>query len=409
MAHRLAVPSAVAALLLTASFPAGAARVLDLETAPPPQLERPAELHPYAGYQESYDSNIFLLPQAVSSWIHTPSVGLRAPLRLLDKNLFQLTYDLADRIYSNAPGLGSGVVQQLDGRYWYKSPRGLYLRAMEDYLNTIDPATTELTGLSRRWQNTAGGEVSYLPDDGRLFLAADVTDLRHKYVSDPTVGQELNRYDATFGGKIGWQLQPKTVAYAAYHRQLIHFTDHPTVDRDSRGDLVDFGVQGALAPKISGTAQAGFVERGYDSAAAAGQSRVTRNMTAMLNLAYEPERSRVDLTFSRFLQESSYDVNQFYIATGGVLSLTHSFPWRLYARVYGGAEFDKYPTAAQVGPALLNRRDDNYQSGLELQYPIGDYVRVGGSYLYRARFSKDASAQFNFRDQITSVSATVTF
>ncbi len=165
-----------------------------------------------------------------------------------------------------------------------------------------------------------------------------------------------------------------------------------------------------MTAKISGKAQVGFVDRKYDQAPAAGLGRDTNNLTAQVALDYQPqERSKVDLTFTRSLEESAFDINQFYIATAGLLSFTHTFTWNLIAHPYAGLEFDKYPTTTQIGPLSVNRRDYNYQGGMDVEYPLGDYLKVGAGYLYRARFSKGLSGQFNYRDQITNVSATVTF
>ncbi len=408
---RRRLPGAALALLL-AVVPARAATLRPLDS-PPDTERRPFELHPYASYSEAYDSNIYLLPQAISSWIQTLGAGVRALGSYADKHRFDLSYDLADRIYSYSKDSGAGnqPIQELNGIYRYKAPSGLGLRLQDDYLNTIDPANTELTGLRRRWDNLARAEAAYEPEERRVALGVDAQELRRKYVAeDPAQRQLLDRYVQLVGGRLGWQAQPKTVAYVAYHRELIHYTDRPDPSRDSKGNLVDFGLEGDLMHDLTGTAQVGLVERRYDGPPAPGQGSDTRNFTSLISLNYQRrERTRSVLKVSRSLEESGYNVNQYYIATGGTLAITHDFPWKLSGTISGGYEVDKYPTTTLLGPLAFNRLDQNYSAGADLALPIGDHWRVAASYLYRARFSRGLSEQFNYRDHLTAGTVTVTF
>lgn len=402
--------TAAAALAWSVAASAATLQTLDLPTDP----EHPHfDLHPYIGYDEAYDSNILLLPQAQSSWIHTANAGLRMPVALGDRSRLLLNYDGAYRnySYSNNASFKNAFIQGVDARYWFTGNRGLRLRAKESYLNTIDPASSELTQLLRRWTNIAGVEAGYEPDERPVHLTVDAQEIRNKYVSDvPALRPSLDRYEQLAGVKLGWQLQPKTVAYAAYHRDILHFTDAPSPSRDSKGHLIDFGVEGALATTLSGRVQAGMVYRRYDAPLGPGQGNTTRNMTALTSLLWQPlERSRAELAFHRSLEESSYDINQFYIATSATLALQHTFMWDLTARVNGLIGWDKYPTTTVIGPLSVNRRDDNYQGGASLDYPLRPWLKGGASYLYRARFSRGLSGQFDFRDHITTLSLTATY
>lgn len=401
---------ACAALLL----PAGAARAATLQTLqpldePPTLTHHLVEFHPYLGVSESYDSNIFLHKHAVPSWITTEDLGLRVPAASpSERHHLLLDYDGAHRdySYSKSSDVKDAWIQDAQGRYWYKSPWGGTLRARELFLSTIDPANSELTGLRRRWQNTAGGELGYEPEERSISVRGGFEETRQKYAGgDPL----LDRYAQVVGGRVGFQVQPKTVAYAAYHRQITHFTDNPNPSRDSKDHLVDFGVEGELAPKTTGRAQVGFVSRRYDSQPAPGQDRETTNLTALVAVAWLPDdRSRLDLTLRRALEESEYDVNQFYISNGALVEASHEFLWKLKVNLSAGAEQDKYPATSVVGPAV-NRRDDVYQAGAGLEYPLRDWLKAGASYVYRARFSRDLSEQFNYRDDVTTVDLTAAF
>jgi hypothetical protein len=401
---------ACAALALSAR-PARAATLQTLQPLDePPVLERRlVELHPSLGVSESYDSNIFLHKHAVPSWITTEDLGLRVPAASpSERHHLLLDYDGAHRdySYSRSSAVKDAWIQDAQARYWYKSPWGGTARARELFLSTIDPANTELTGLRRRWQNTAGGELGYEPEDRALGARAGFEETRHKYAGgDPA----LDRYAQVFGGRVGWQAQPRTVVYAAYHRRLNHFTDAPSPSRDSKDHLVDFGVEGRLAPKTTGRAQVGLVRRRYDAPPAPGQDRETTNLTALVAVAWLPEdRSRVDLTLRRALEESEYDVNQFYISNAALLEASHEFLWKLRVNASAGAEQDKYPATSAAGPAV-NRRDEVYQAGAGVEYPFTDWLKAGASYVYRARFSRGLSEQFGYRDDVTAATLTASF
>lgn len=402
--------AALAAFLFFRAAPAAAATLLPPEDAPPELTKRQIELHPYGGVSGAYDSNIFLHRHAVPSWVTTQDLGLRVPAASpSDRHRLELDYDAAHRdySYSNQDALRNAFIQAAQARYWYRAPWGGTARAKEQFLSTIDPANTELTGLRRRWANTAGGELGYEPEDRALNVRADFEQTRDKYVEgDPT----LDRYTQSFGLRLGWQVQPKTVAYAAYHRELMRYTDAPSPSRDNRGHLVDFGVAGELAPKTTGRAQVGFVSRRYDAPPTAGQDRTTLNLTALVAVAYVPEeRTRAELRLSRTLEESEFDVNQFYIANAAAATVRHEFLWKLRAGLLAGVERDKYPTTSFFSGAPVNRSDDVYQAGADLDYPLRDWLRAGASYIYRRRCSPGLTEQFDYRDDVTSVSLSAAF
>ena len=406
----------LAAACLAAAAPALGA-VLEPLTPPAGLTEGAWEVHPSAGFTESYDDNIFFRPgtasggERVGSWISTPGAGLKLSAAPSFRHRLDLSYDAADRLYSRDPDVNNAFIQSAGLRYWYQSAAGLVARLRDDYLNTVDPASSELTARRRRWINVAGADLGWRPEGRRLTASVGAQQTRHKYVvGEPDLAALLDRYDQLFGARVGWRLQPKTTLYAQYHRQLIHFTDSPSPSRDSKGHLVDFGVEGELTPRVSGHAQVGVAERRYDAAPGPGLDADTRNLTASVDLAWRPrETSEAELLLSRSLEESAFDINQVYIASAAELRLVHRFPWRLTARLDGRVERGTYPTTTLIAGRELVRRDDDYRAGADLEYPVGGRFTAAAGYHYRARFSKGLSDQFGFRDQITSLSLTASF
>lgn len=414
---------------------------LGLDNVKPPEMKYGAvEAHPYLKLSEVYDSNIFLQPRSkvkgnnansntagpvLGSWIHTINGGVKLGAQLSEMHRLDLSYDFGYKAYSKDPKSNNTFNQGVDFGYGYHGPMGITAHAKDTYINTVDPATSELTQRVRRWQNTAGVDVQYAPEGGAFFGGIDAQDTVHKYVSDPILGRQLNRSEVGVGLKAGYRVMPKTRVYAAYHRQLIHYSAHPArPTKNNKSHLVDIGIEGQIAPKLTGQVQTGFSYRKYDdpaSIAANGlpgtnQSRISRNWTLATKLGYRPlERTKVDLSLSRSLQESSFVGNPFYIATAAGINASHQLPWKLALGANLGWEQDKYSqttiTALSGGAAFatVNRRDDLYQAGGSLSYDIQSWLKAGLDYQYRARFSHNLSEQFNYRDHVTGITIAASF
>ena len=428
--------SLLTAALLLSSLPAHAGM---FDNASKPEMKSgPVELHPYLKLSEMYDSNIFLQPRSgvkgnnangnsagpvLGSWIHTVNAGLKAGLTLSEMHRLDLGYDMAYKAYKKDPRSNNTVNQTADAMYTYKGPMGITGHLKDSYLNTVDPATSELAGgeRKRRWQNTAGLDVEYAPEGGALMFGVDGNETVHKYVTKDAALRALNRYEQLIGFKAGYHVMPKTRVFAAYHRQVVHYTNHPAVPTsNSKSHMLEGGIEGDIAPKLTGQIQSGLQYRKYDDTPIGknDRSKITRNWVVSTKLVYRPlERTKVDLMLSRSLQESTFQGNPFYIATAAGLNVMHKFPWKVTAGVNAAVEQDKYPqtvpvslgAAPSIGTIRVNRRDEIYQTGGNLDYDIQEWLKVGVSYLYRVRFSHNLSDQYNYRDHQTGMSVGVMF
>jgi len=390
-------------------------------------------LNPYYGIGGTYDTNIYLQPKSnvpgqtannnkagpvLGSWITDNNFGLKTNLPLSEMHRVSLDYDFIWRDYTKSPAVNNAVNQGLNAAYAYKGPMGLSGGITDNYVNTTDPATTELVTRKMRWENAVAAQGEYSPEGGSLFAAIDASDTRDKYIADdPNLRTQLDRYTLSVGGKLGWKLQPTTRVYAAYHRQVIHYTVHQDNPKDNKADILDFGVEGRIAPKLTGKIQTGVQFRRYDSANPGfnGAAKNTANWMVGTNLTYNPlERTSIDFLLSRALQESTFAPSQYYVANNVGLSVKHKLPRKLTAMLNGGLEFDQYPgfTPAtgtnNIGGPSGKRRDDLYQVGPGLDYDIQEWLRAGVTYLYRARFSV-FSQQFGYRDQQTTVKLSLLF
>jgi len=386
------------------------------------------ELHPYYKLQETYDSNIYMVPKDLSgvqvgggvksAWITDNNLGIEFVLPISAIHKVKAGYDFQALNYSRDPKTNNAINQKVNVGYDYKS--GAYkANVMDAYVNTEDPAFSQDASRERRWNNKFGMGGEYSPVGGNLFVGASFDHATDKYLSSVMAGM-LNRYTQTYGVKGGYKIQPKTRAFMGYRREIVHYTVKGTNRPNSKSHYVEFGVEGDIAPKLKGNITTGLGVRHYDNDGgryivnnvAVGIRRTkttTRNWTLGSMLSYKPmERSLVNLAVNRGYSESTFDRSAFYISNNVMLGYQHKLPMRLTAMADVSMGIDKYSETATVGGMTANRRDDIYQQKLGLDYEANDWATVGLSYLHRQKFSI-FSGQYNYNDHQTSLFAKVKF
>lgn len=358
------------------------------------------EAHPYLRLSETYHSNIFLSPPGseVSSWIHTANPGLKASLEGL-RNRLDLYYDAELQFFTKDPSLNNAVNQGAGILYKYAGPE-VKVVLRDDFLNTVDPPNSEQTGRQRRWQNAAGADAEYAPEGGALFFGVEGSHTAHKYVADnPALRSRLNRYEQRAGARLGYRIMPKTRAYGGYRRGVIHYTaDVLPPTKNNKSHTLFAGLEADLANKLDARVEAGLDRRKYDDEPVSGGGRTARNFLFDARLGYEPiERTRLELSASRSLQEALLAANRFYTATGASAALTHRFPERLAVSLRASYERDVYSDSA--------RRDDVYLGRAGLGYKLLDWLRLEAAYQRRARRSRGFSDRFDYRADVYSLGA----
>ncbi len=346
------------------------------------------------------------------SWITKNELALEAVLPWRRLHNFAAGYDFEANTYTTQPELNDTINQKAHLDYVYTGAYGLTFKAGDQYENTTDQAFSQLVERDRRWANTASTELDYNPENGRVAGGVDASHTVNKYLGAAR-GRQLNRYEQLAGFNVGWKVQPKTKLYASYHRGIIHYTvgrQLPDEDRNSKSHDLGFGVNGQLAPKVSGKVEGGMTYREYDEAPIGGVTRVTRNFTVATNVLYRPS-NRTDVTFaaSRALEESIFGGSRFYISNNASLDVKHKLPRKFSVGANLAWGLDKYPDSETVaGGATGSRRDDIYQGGAWVEYDIQAWLSTGLSYVFRERDST-FSGEFNYQDMLTSWNVAVKF
>jgi len=381
-------------------------------------------LNPYYGFETRYEDNIYRVPRDINntavagggvrgSWIMANNLGLKVSAPLGEKHKVTALYDFVWEAYKTQSKANNSINQRVGAGYEFKGSK-LTAKLSDEYVNTQDPAFnpnnavgSDLVSRNRRWANTAAGNLEYTLGD-KFFAGVDGQTWRNQYLDRP-LGRTLNRSEVTFGGKAGYKIAPKTKIFAAVHRVLLHYTEE--IRQDNHRDwLVDFGVEGSLAPKLKGLVQAGFNYMHFDhDTTNPTRQRVSRHARFLAKLDYAvTEKGQFVFLANRQTNDSSTAGSRYFISSGANLAYNHKFG-KLSAGVNGGWQVDKYSEDfITTGIKTKTRRDDNYTVGAKTDYKVKDWASVGASYTHNTRFSS-FSRQFNYKDNITGFNAKLSF
>ncbi len=379
-----------------------------------PKLSLTIEIHPHYKLTETYDTNIYLVPPdrangiksgggVLSSLITTNNLGARVNFPFSKRAKLTFLYDASVINYGTQPKANNAFNQNLRTDFTRQARRGTAWKIWDHYINTEDPAFSELVTRSRRFQNTMGFEYDYTRSRS-LFFRPRVTHVVHKYLST-SLAASLNRYESLYGLDVGFRLKPTTRIFLNYGREIIHYNAGRTAH--SKSHAVGLGMEGNLAPRVTGKINIGTRFRRYDIPLVLGV-RQFNTLTTSLNLTYKPwRRFTTRWGISRALNESTFGLNRYYIANRASLGFTHAFR-KLSLSMDGSFQTDRYPETTKIGNVSKNRRDDTYNGSISANYKLRSWMDVGLSYTRAQRHSVFVDS-FNYDNDKTSLTLKMAF
>jgi hypothetical protein len=283
----------------------------------------------------------------------------------------------------------------LFGKLALDFPGGLKAVLTEDLAYTSDPPGTELTGRIESLTNVLSPSVEYA-FARRYAIGADYV---WTHVDFERAVNQLDRDEHTFGITGFYKVAPKTdlllnVAYG--------FKEFSTATgRDVERYIGVVGVRGEITPRFTSTFRIGWESRQPED------SRLTSydGVVAGGDWVFQPtDRTRFTLNTERFVSESVYRTNLFYVANFVTLTAEQKFTPKLLAttRAFGGT--NEYPDKAGRRDW---RHDEIYGGGLGIDYQIQRWLGVGADYIYTRRWSN--FDQFDYEDNIVGAKVTLSF
>jgi len=357
------------------------------------------EFHPVASFQEKYDTNIVLAPRGQENmdWISDYLVGLAAKTPLIASRgndfiaeaeyhadfLDYMRYDRLSRVDHTAHAAFRGNLAN-----------GFGAKFTEDFFKTQDQANNELTALQKRWWNKMDARVNYTRE--KITLEAAYTIIMNRYLQS----HNLSYNDHMMSGVVYYSLSEKTRVFNEANIGRIQYRKSPT-NSNSYYYQDRIGIEGKVAPKLTGTAKLGFRYQDYERKTVKDYAQIT----AFGNLRYDiTERTTFNLYGETRPEESSYADNSFYISNIIGLKGDHLLTKRI--AVEGGVfwAYDRYLSLSTEGDQSAKRRDTLWGINLGLKYELRKWWLLDAMYVAKQRDSRFNN--FDYNDQQVTMRTT---
>lgn len=367
----------------------------------------PFSAKPFIQSEEKHDDNIYLSDSGkIDSWINNTSVGIGLGAKIKDRHSLDLGYRADILSYSERPKTNNATHQLANLGLTFNSPKGCVLKLTDSFMDTTDPAASNLIDRERRIQNDAALAYSRKPESG-LGYGFDVAHTLHDYESS-ALSASLDRQEYKAGLGVSYPLGGKTRAALGYRYSSIVYEDGDTNLKDNTGHEATLGVDGQISSKVTGQVTAGYTTRSYkDEVAGLRNSFATGSYGLKLDWAFA-ERTSLAIGGKRGYGESTFGTNRFYTMTSADLAFVQQVLDKVTLTALGTYERDKYPEPTTVGAKTDQREDDIYQAGFNVDYALQQHLKFGLSFLHRARNSNFAGS-FDYQDNIAGASVKLSF
>jgi len=220
-----------------------------------------------------------------------------------------------------------------------------------------------------------------------ITIEGDYTDLTYDY---PTGTPQRNRifydYERNSVG-LGWLHQLSAILVMDLKYDRIQFDPVDTLTwRSYTADEVTLGFKGQLSPVVAAQFRLGWNETEYDRTAGVLPAPEFSDFSGLVMSGFinwelaHGSHVRLDLIRSPF--PSNFDLNAYYVATGG--TLTYSIDRRkFFGELFGRLQNNDYELP-DVSSGLP-RSDDIRTFGLGLGWRFTDWLALRGAYLYEER------------------------
>ncbi|MDD6152440.1 MAG: outer membrane beta-barrel protein [Elusimicrobia bacterium] len=250
----------------------------------------------------------------------------------------------------------------------------------DSFLYTSDQANSELTERAKRLNNNV--YLSAKTSTDKMFgLGLTVNDSYDYYLDNPWK-YDLTRNRVNAGVQAFYNISAKTSAFVEYVYTNISYRDN--TDNDSNGNTIGVGVEGKLAPKLSGVAKLNYVMRDY-STDLAGYNSYEDMLGYYVALEWNATaKDTVRLSGERRFEESTYENNRYFadtlISLYGGHKLTDKFTAGL-TLAYENMDYN------HVNRAGTKRTDDLFTVRPQLDYQFQEWLSAGVWYQWRTRNS----------------------
>lgn len=258
--------------------------------------------------------------------------------------------------------------------------KGDTLNIGDSFVYTSDQANSELTERAKRLNNNV--YFSARTSKEKTFGLGVVANDSYDYYLDNPWKYDLTRNRVNVGVQAFYNISAKTSAFVEYVYTNIAYRDN--TDSDSDGSTFALGIEGKLAPKVSGVAKINYVMRDW-SHDIEGYSSYEDLLGYYVSVEWNPTaRNTVRLSGERKFEESVYENNRYFADTLVSLYGSHKLTDKFTAGLtlaYENMDYDRENFNGK------KRSDDLFTVRPELGYQFKEWLSAGVWYQWRTRNS----------------------
>jgi hypothetical protein len=347
-------------------------------------------MHLGVGAEAGYDSNVFFRPSDLRS---SPLVRIVPFVELTNATrsgavpsgmFFDLGASLTYREYlSSDPGIRDqrAVMPGANATLEFSSTQAMTFTLSDSYNRSVDPPYVANAQPYTRDTNQAMGQLRWAPGGGRLATALRYTNTIDYFETDvfntgsPT-GPRPNSVSHDLMLDASWKWLPKTALFVTIHQGYIsYFSGANKVSSYPLRALA--GLRGLITSKLTLNLAAGYGNGFYQ--AGPSPSGVRGGLVATAELMYRPTiESAVVLGYRHDFQNSI--LGNFYYLDALYLNFSQAIAGRLALGLSGRYESRSFQGIQFVGGAVVDRHDNYWQVGANLDYHMRAWTYVGVAY-----------------------------
>jgi hypothetical protein len=350
------------------------------------------KLHPFAGVQEQFDSNIFLDPVGEKKdWITSFSGGFEGEGIIAGDTSVSAGYWLLYNMFANFTK--QSALNQYANAAISHDFTNFTLDVDDEFQHVFDRPDTETTQRVLWDLNNLGAKLS--AEYNRFGWSAEYRDIMYNYETDGWQGE--SRWENDVNLDFSYRIYTKTYVFTEFNYGNIDYVKKVNSDANFFQGLV--GVRGKLTQKLTGTVKAGWQYRAYVRQT---QKDYDSPVTMAGLLEQFTDRDTLNIDWARIPYESLYSGTNFYVDNSIALKYRHKFTDKLAGDLGGLYRLSQYPTSTSVGGTWKKRYDNTWSVGGGMEYDIQKWLVFNTRYDFIQR--KSNFGAFDYNDNLATVS-----
>lgn len=349
------------------------------------------KIHPKAGIQEQFDSNIFLEPSSEKKdWITSFSGGFDAEGLILGDTRLEGGYLAVYNLFANYSK--QSALNQYANAAIEREFANFAVKVDDEFQHVYDRPDTETTQRVLWDKNNLGFKIG--SEYNRFGWSAEYRPIYYNYETDGW--QSENRWENDVNLVFSYRIYTKTYVFTEFNYGNIDYVKKVKSDANFFQGLV--GIRGRITAKMTGVVKVGWQYRGYiRETMKSYDSPVT-----MAGLREEfTERDTLDIYWIRSPYESLYGGTNYYVDNSIDLKYRHKFTEKLTGKLGGLYRLSQYPNSTMVDGTWKKRLDNTWSVNTGLDYAIQKWLLFTAGYDFIQRNSN--FGEFDYNDNLATV------